>query len=225
MPEIEFFTATGCVFAERVHIALIEKGLEFRRSEIDLARKPEWFLVVAPRGEVPVIRHEDRFIADSTVILDYLEDVYPTPALRPRDPAGRAVARYWIEFADEALVPVLTRLPVPAGDAARVAELNALLTTIEREGLARCGQGPYWFGQEASLVDIVFYPLLRQVLLDQDEPSAALPLLPLRLRRWYAAMRQREAVVASQRPVEAAAPIPTRAAFPGRADGCPCPVG
>ncbi len=225
MPEIEFFTASGCAFAQRVHIALMEKGLAFRHTEIDLAQKPEWFLVVSPRGEVPVIRHEDRFIADSTVILDYLEDVYPAPALRPQDPARRAVARYWIEFADEALAPALARLPAPVGDAACVADLSALLGTIDREGLGRFGQGPYWFGQEASLVDIVYYPLLRQVILDQDEQSAALPLFPLRLRRWYGAMRQREAVIASQRPVEAAAPIPTHTACPGRAEGRPRPVG
>ena len=77
MPDIELFSSDLCPYAHRVRLALAEKGVDFWHTEIDLADKPEWFLVISPLGEVPVIRHEDRFIADSTVILEYLEEVYP----------------------------------------------------------------------------------------------------------------------------------------------------
>ena len=71
MPEIELFTSNLSPYAHRVRLALLEKKIDFWHTEIDLANKPEWFLVIAPLGEVPVIRHEDRFISDSTVILEY----------------------------------------------------------------------------------------------------------------------------------------------------------
>ena len=109
MPEIELFTSNLSPYAHRVRLALLEKEIDFWHTEIDLTNKPEWFLVIAPLGEVPVIRHEDRFIADSTVILEYLDEVYPIPSLRPRDPAKRAMARFWLRFADERLAPAINR--------------------------------------------------------------------------------------------------------------------
>src|SRR5262245_65746987 len=85
MPEIELFTSNLSPYAHRVRLALLEKEIDFWHTEIDLTNKPVWFLVIAPLGEVPVIRHEDRFIADSSSVLAYLAAVYPMSSLRPRD--------------------------------------------------------------------------------------------------------------------------------------------
>ncbi|HXV22908.1 MAG TPA: glutathione S-transferase family protein [Alphaproteobacteria bacterium] len=204
MPEIELFTASRSPFAQRVHLALLEKGIDFWRTEVDLANKPEWFLVISPMGEVPVIRHEDRFITDSTVILEYLEDVYPTPALRPKDAALRAVTRFWIEYADERLVPAMRRAAksLRKEGTAASAELRDRLIFIEREGLARCGRGPYWLGQELGLLDIVFYPLFERLPAILHDQPAGLSALSIRLRYWLDAMRDRASVRATQRPVE-----------------------
>ena len=57
MPDIELFSSKLCPFAHRVQLALLEKRIDFWHTEIDLSNKPEWFLVIAPLGEVPVIRH------------------------------------------------------------------------------------------------------------------------------------------------------------------------
>jgi glutathione S-transferase len=43
-----------------------------------------------PKAETPVLIHEELKLYDSTVILEDLEDRYPTPALYPHDPAARA---------------------------------------------------------------------------------------------------------------------------------------
>ncbi len=204
MPEIELFTASVSPFAQRVHLALLEKGIDFWHTEIDLANKPEWFLVISPMAEVPVIRHEDRFVTDSTVILEYLEDVYPLPALRPKDPALRALSRFWIEYADEKLVPAMGR----AADArhkeraSASGELRDRLIFIEREGLTRCGRGPFWLGQELSLLDIVYYPLFERLpAILQEQPEGLSPL-SIRLRYWLDAMRDRASVRATRSPME-----------------------
>jgi glutathione S-transferase len=206
MPEIELFTANFSPFAQRVRLALLEKRIEYWHTEIDLQSKPEWFTVISPRGEVPVIRHEDRFIADSTVILEYLEDVYPTPALRPDDPGQRAVTRLWMEYADESLTPAIVKAMKAQGEmrAEASAGLRDVLIFIEREGLARCGRGPYWLGQEVSLLDLVYYPLFERLpAIQTGQPGGALPLLSIRLRYWLDAMRERPSVQATQNPVEA----------------------
>ena len=205
MAEIEFFTANFSPFAQRVRLALLEKGIDYWHTEIDLSNKPEWFTVISPLGEVPVIRHEDRFVTDSTVILEYLEDVYPDPALRPREPGKRALTRLWMEYADEKLVPAIVRSVTAQGEARAQAsaQLRDVLIFIEREGLARCGRGPYWLGQELSMLDIVFYPLFERLPAVQTDLAGGLPLLSIRLRYWMDAMRERPSVQATQNPVEA----------------------
>jgi glutathione S-transferase len=206
MPEIELFTANFSPFAQRVRLALLEKGIDYWHTEIDLQNKPEWFTVISPLGQVPVIRHEDRFVTDSSVILEYLEDVYPSPPLRPRDPGKRALTRLWMEYADEKLVPAIVRAVTaqPEARAGASAQLRDVLIFIEREGLARCGRGPYWLGQELSLLDVVYYPLFERLpAIPTDQPGGGLPLLSIRLRYWLDAMCQRPAVQATQNPVEA----------------------
>ncbi len=204
MPDIEFFTARSSLFAHRVHLALLEKGLDFWLTEIDLANKPEWFLVISPLGEVPVIRHEDRFVTDSTVILEYLDDVYPAPTLRPMDLVARAVSRFWMKYADERLVPALMRAASAEGEerARASGRLRDMLIFIEREGLARCGRGPFWLGQDLTMLDLVYYPLFERLPAIQPDQAGGLPPLSIRLRYWLDGMRERASVRATQSPIE-----------------------
>jgi glutathione S-transferase len=203
MPEVELFTARFSPFAQRVRLSLLEKRIPFLATEIDLAAKPEWFLVISPRGEVPVIRHEDRFVSDSTVILEYLEDVYPEPALRPRDPGRRALLRYWIEYADESFKPVLTQAMKTTGGerADALAKLRAELTYLEQEWPTR--RGPFWLGSDISLLDLVFYPYFERLpAIFYGQALDGAGLLPTRLRRWWNAMRERASVQATSNPPE-----------------------
>jgi glutathione S-transferase len=205
MPEIELFTANFSPFAQRVRLALIEKGIDFWHTEIDLANKPEWFLVISPLGQVPVIRHEDRFITDSTVILEYLEDVYPQPSLRPRDPGKRALTRLWAEYADEKLLPAIVTAIKAEGEErpAAMSQLRDVLIYVEREGLARCGRGPFWLGAELSMLDLIYYPFFERLPAIESGLPGGLPLLSIRLRYWMDTMRDRPSVQATRNSVEA----------------------
>jgi glutathione S-transferase len=85
-----------------VRIALAEKGLEAETVEIDLSNRPAWLYELNPVGRVPVF--DDGFILpESEVIMAYLEDRYPEPALLPPDPKGRARARLLVNRFDENL--------------------------------------------------------------------------------------------------------------------------
>ncbi len=92
--------------AQKVRIALAEKGLtwESRYIETDFAKreqlKPE-YLELNPRGVVPTLVHDGKVIRESNVILEYLEDVFPDPPLRPADPFRRAEMRLWTKRIDE----------------------------------------------------------------------------------------------------------------------------
>ena len=73
-------------------MALIEKGIEFDLTAIDLNDKPDWFLEISPYGKVPVLRHNGAVIFESAVINEYLEEVFPERPLLPSDPVRRAQA-------------------------------------------------------------------------------------------------------------------------------------
>src|SRR6185437_8532695 len=50
---------------------------------------------------VPTLIHDDKVIPESNVILEYLDEAFPQPALAPRDPYGRAKMRLWTKQLDE----------------------------------------------------------------------------------------------------------------------------
>ena len=90
-------------YAQKVKIALREKGIDFE------ARMPEGvgaggvsgaFAKANPRGEVPALIDGDVAIFDSTIILEYIEDKWPTPPMLPATPAERARVRMIEEVMD-----------------------------------------------------------------------------------------------------------------------------
>lgn len=72
-----------------VKLALLEKGLPFEEVLFYAGQSPE-ALAISPRGKVPVLEVEQGFISETSVILDYLEQVRPEPALVPKEPFERA---------------------------------------------------------------------------------------------------------------------------------------
>jgi stringent starvation protein A len=99
---VTLYDAPACPFCARVRIALAEKGLEFDTVEIDLSNRPSWLYDLNPKGKVPVLG--DGFVLpESAVIMEYLEERYPEPALLPADPAARAEARLAVFRFDDLL--------------------------------------------------------------------------------------------------------------------------
>ena len=84
-------------YAQKVKIALREKNVPCEmRFPVGLgsgAGYAEEFMRASPRAEVPALVDGDTRVFDSTVILEYVDEKWPEPALLPRDPAGRARAR------------------------------------------------------------------------------------------------------------------------------------
>jgi glutathione S-transferase len=100
---IKLYTFPPSTNSRKVRIALLEKGLEFERINVDLSKReqknPE-YLKIHPFGQVPALDDEGFVIYDSTVINEYLEDEYPYPSLMPKDSEGRARARLMEDYRD-----------------------------------------------------------------------------------------------------------------------------
>jgi glutathione S-transferase len=100
---ITLYDAERCPYCARVRIVLAEKEIEHEVVAIDLSDRPAWLYEKNPLGKVPVIEEDAFVLPESAVIMEYLEERYPEPALLPADPAARALVRLRIERFDNAL--------------------------------------------------------------------------------------------------------------------------
>ncbi|KAJ0507016.1 putative glutathione dehydrogenase (ascorbate) [Helianthus annuus] len=66
---------------QRVLLTLEEKHLPYDLKLVDLGNKPDWFLSISPEGKVPVAKVDDKWIADSDVITQTVEEKFPDPSL------------------------------------------------------------------------------------------------------------------------------------------------
>jgi glutathione S-transferase len=146
-----------CPYVQRAVISLTEKGVPFRRIDIDLSNKPDWFKAASPLGKTPVLLVGETPIFESAVILEYLEDTQ-SPALHPADALGRAEHRAWIEFGSAILNDIagLYSAPDETTFGVKIAALRDKFARIE----ARL-KGPWFDGESFSLVDAAFGPVFR----------------------------------------------------------------
>jgi glutathione S-transferase len=204
MSNLELFSMPFCPFAHRVRLVLAEKALIYRLTEVNLRNKSQGFLKVSPHGKVPALRHGDKHICDSAIINEYLDETFPKPPLLPRDPAGRAQARFWIEVANSRLFATTASLLYGAHRQDRSPALEQLAGTlrfIETEALAkRPGDGPYWLGSQLSLVDLSFYPWFEQMAVLERSRDFRMPSNLFRLTQWRDAIAQSGSVRAVAKP-------------------------
>jgi glutathione S-transferase len=91
----------------KVRIALFEKGARWERRRVDLLhfeQKTADYLRLNPNGVVPtaVVDCEGPALIESHIILQFVDERFPGPALTPRDPAERARMRMWLKGIDDA---------------------------------------------------------------------------------------------------------------------------
>ncbi|EFA69058.1 glutathione S-transferase family protein [Cylindrospermopsis raciborskii S07] len=197
MTTLQLYFAKGSTFSQRTRVVLLEKGINFTGIEVDLQNKRETFTQVSAYGKVPAIKHGDIEIYESAIINEYLEEVFPEPALLPRDPDGKAIARIWIDYANTRLVPAFNKLlrgkDSQEQEQGRKEFLESLLY-IEQKGLGQSSNGAYWLGENLSLVDISFYPWFERLPVLEKFRNFSLPEETPRLQEWWENLRRRESI-------------------------------
>ncbi|XP_020239784.1 glutathione S-transferase U9 [Cajanus cajan] len=93
-------------FAKRVELALKHKGIPYEYVEEDLRNKSDLLLKYNPvHKKVPVLVHNGKAIAESMVILEYIDETWKDgPKLLPSDSYKRAQARFWSNFIQDQLM-------------------------------------------------------------------------------------------------------------------------
>jgi maleylpyruvate isomerase len=124
---LKLITAPESPFGARVLIAARAKGiaLQLERPAQGTVRSPE-FRAINPISKIPVLLTErGTIIPESAAILDYLDDRFPQPSLRPVDPDERARVNVAVRITDAYIMaPVIRTFPHlnPATRDARVVD-------------------------------------------------------------------------------------------------------
>ncbi len=95
-------------FVRKVRMALAEKGIAYDNEQVVPFGQTAEFKKLSPLGKIPVWQDGNLVLPDSSVIIDYLERIEPSPPLYPSDPAQRGRALWYEEYGDTAVTSTLT---------------------------------------------------------------------------------------------------------------------
>ncbi|KAK7691770.1 hypothetical protein QCA50_005172 [Cerrena zonata] len=156
--DLIFHAGWFCPYVQRTWIALEERGIPYQYKEVNPYKKEKHFLDINPKGLVPAIEYQGKALYESLILTEFLEDAYPStkPNLLPADPYTRAYVRIWIDHINKQIVPNFMRV-VQAQEEdkqkAALADFVKGLTTLTEKI-----KGPYFLGEEFSLVDVAIAP-------------------------------------------------------------------
>jgi glutathione S-transferase len=167
---LTLYDAARCPYCARVRILLAEKDVEYETVEIDLSDRPAWIYEKNATGRVPVLEEDGWVLPESSVIMEFLEERYPEPALLPADPADRALARVWIFRHADFTDPYYA---LRRGEEGAAAAFGRQLARLDAELRSR----PWLGGRDYGLADIAYVPWVlraRDMLGVSLEPYEAL---------------------------------------------------
>jgi glutathione S-transferase len=187
-------------YAQKVKIALDEKGIAYETRmpvAIGSGQPDRDFLKSSPRGEVPSLIDGDNSIFDSTIILEYIEDKWPTPSLLPKEPLRRAQARTIEEVMDTSFEPInwgmgeIKWFKRASGERARTLEARA---HAQARGLydwltRQLGDAEWFGGATFGWADLSVVPYLNTARAYRIGPSEDSPLA-----KWQARANARPSV-------------------------------
>lgn len=197
-----YSNATGAN-CRRVAIYLAEKGLEIETIDMDLSSgelKTPAFLAKNPAGLVPVLELDDgTHIVESTAIIEYLEELHPAPNLIGETPVRRARVRAAERVAsDLGVVTIAAMQHSHPFFAARVTQVPAVAEALQKSVdqqidvlEALIGDSPFLAGDEATIADIVLFPLIYTCRERLNVPFA---VDRTRLSAWYDRFKARRSV-------------------------------
>jgi len=110
---VEVFTWEPNANSGKPLLCLHEKGVPFTHHYIDMGASEHFaseFLAINPDGTIPAVVHDGFVMAESTPAMEYIDDAFEGPALRPADPYWRWRMRLVMQRVDNVLAPSLAMI-------------------------------------------------------------------------------------------------------------------
>ncbi|KAK4528018.1 hypothetical protein GAYE_SCF47G5952 [Galdieria yellowstonensis] len=150
-----------CPFTKRICFQLEEKGIPYRFWYLNMFKLAPWYKDINPRCQIPTAIVDGEIVVDSPVIMKYIEDKFPgTKPLMPKNMTRkmkedlydferleRRISNTWLLWFKKFF--------------SEEQSLDSFYFTLDRvEEALRIYPGPFFFGEEFSLVDILYAPFM-----------------------------------------------------------------
>lgn len=197
--DLKLYGSCFCPFVQRVWISLEVKCLNYQYIEVDPYKKPDELMRINPRGLIPALQHgNDWGCYESSVLMEYLEDLNEGAPLLPPNAKDRAYCRLWSDHINRKILPHFYGLLQSQEGSQQVEQAQQLTEGIQKIVEAADQSGPFFFGPHISFVDIQFAPWiirLKKVLTPyRGWPE---PEVGSRWASWVKAIEENEGVKAT----------------------------
>ena len=191
---LKLYGAIASPYVARVVMYAKIKGVELPLAEAPGGIKSPEYLKLNPIGKMPTLDVDGKGIGESSIICDYLEDVFPQKPGLPADPYDRARTRLIARVVDLYIAPSVTPLFRQVNPAARDA---AVVETAAREMVKTfayaehaMGSGPFCVGASPTLGDCALSTIVKmmRVILSTGNFGITDPTASGRLATWWKAV-------------------------------------
>ena len=101
---ITLYGAWQSTCSARVRLILHEKDIAYEEIDLDLMKGDQFdpeYVKLNPKAVVPTLIHDGKVLNESTLIMEYLDETFPEPAMKPDDPYKRLRMRGFAKWLDE----------------------------------------------------------------------------------------------------------------------------
>jgi glutathione S-transferase len=168
MPELELIGAAPSNYVWMCRIALAEKGVPYRLSEL-MPHSPQ-VDAIHPFGKIPVMRHGDVELCESRAICSYIDSAFEGRKLAPSDPATAAQVEQWVSIVNTHIDPIWVRqylrahfFPKTPDGSPEQDTIDAALPKMEQQFAAMdqtVAKTGHLVGDAFTLADMNFIPIL-----------------------------------------------------------------
>lgn len=156
--QITAFVAPGTFEAEIILAAMAVKSVDCKLIEVVDADQLNRVLEMTGEASLPIVVDREVSLSRLHIILEYMEERFPSPSLLPLTPAARANCRMSIDRMERELNPSIDR--VAAGDHS---ELASIIRTLDALG-SLFSHKRFFCSEEISTADIVLLVLLNRAI-------------------------------------------------------------
>lgn len=175
-----------CPFVQRVTGLLEAKNIPYEMEFISLKEKPQWFLDLAPTGQVPVLVTESgEALFESDAIVEYIEEI-SEPLEKRVTPEQRAKDRAWSYQASKHYLVQCSSMR--SSDEDTLLERTAKLGKAFEKAEVVLNHGPYFKGEQLSNVDIAWLPLLHRAAVIEEKSGYDFLAKYPKVKAWQAAV-------------------------------------
>jgi glutathione S-transferase len=171
MSEVTLFGFPRSVYVQMAGIVLTHKEVPYAFHDLETEMNTRSHIALHPFERVPILRHGDFTVYETSAIVAYVDDAFDGPKLTPSDPQTRARMNQWISAINGYYYPyliyhvshernVFPQLGITPDEevvAHAMPKVEVCLQVLERE-LTRTGA--YLLGSDLSLADYFMLPII-----------------------------------------------------------------